>query len=280
MMKPTKAQAKERIQRAADEIPTLLSLPRCSQDFTKWHRNTRIALQNTFGKNSQHVGSFRRIRYSSMSFIVGAPDYQIRADDQKAYESGLQRANAILESMIEEIEEYWQDDVQPPVVDRQPSVFEALATNQVFIVHGRDEATKQMVARFLEGLGLDPVILQEQPNEGRTIIEKFEESAETVGFAVILGTPDDVGALSDDSANLQPRMRQNVVFELGYFTHALGRKRVCVLLKGDVERPSDYDGVIYVPLDYSEGWKLRLATELKAGGLPVDMNRLVDVPAR
>ena len=75
-------------------------------------------------------------------------------------------------------------------------------------------------------------------------------------------------------------MRQNVVFELGYFTRALGRKRVCVLLKGDVERPSDYDGVIYIPLDDSEGWKLRLATELKAGGLSVDMNRLVDVPAR
>ena len=65
-------------------------------------------------------------------------------------------------------------------------------------MHGRDEAATQTVARYIEGLGLDPVILQEQPNEGRTIIEKFEEYAETVGFAVILGTPDDVGALSDD----------------------------------------------------------------------------------
>ena len=75
-------------------------------------------------------------------------------------------------------------------------------------------------------------------------------------------------------------MRQNVVLELGYFTRELGRRRVCVLLTGEVERPSDYDGVIYIPLDDSEGWKLRLATDLKAGGLPVDMNRLVDGSGR
>ena len=97
--------------------------------------------------------------------------------------------------MIDEIEEYWQDE---PSSDRNLELNATLeqrlhVSNRVFVVHGRDEATTQMVARYIEGLGLDPVILQEQPNEGRTIIEKFEEYAETVGFAVILGTPDDVG---------------------------------------------------------------------------------------
>ncbi len=116
--------------------------------------------------------------------------------------------------------------------------------------------------------------MRQQANEGRTIIEKFEEYAGTVGFAIVLGTPDAVGGLADEPDKRQPRMRQNVVFELGYFTHALGRNRVCVLLKGDVERPSDYDGVIYIPMDDGEGWKLALGRELREAAFTVDLNRL------
>ena len=177
--------------------------------------------------------------------------------------------------MTEEIEEYWQDDIHSQAASEQPSVGEPIATNRIFVVHGRDEAAKHTVARFLEGLGLQPVILQEQPSQGRTVIEKFEDYAQTVGFAVVLGTPDDVGSLADEMDNLQPRMRQNVVLELGYFAGALGRKRVCALLKGDVEKPSDYDGVIYIQLDDFGGWRMELAKELNAAGLPVDMNRLL-----
>lgn len=269
MMTTTKVQAKDRIQRALDEIPTLMPMLISSQEFTKWHRNTRTAIQYTFGENSQHVEEFKKIRYSSMAVLIDAPDYLIQAENKKAYQHGLQRASAILESMIEEIEEYWQDDVQPQIASRQPSVGEPVATNRVFVAHGRDEAATQTVARYIEGLGLEVVILREQPNEGRTIIEKFEENAQTVGFAVILGTPDDVGSLADNRDNSRPRMRQNVVFELGYFTHSLGRNRVCVLLKGDVERPSDYDGVIYITLDDFGGWRMELAKEMKAAGLPV-----------
>ena len=271
MMKPTKAQAIERIQRALDAIPALMSMLRSSQEFTKWHRNAEITIGYTFGENSRHIETFNGIRYSPWAFSLDAPDSVF----QEAYVEGLKRAQAILESMIEEIEEYWQDDVHLQAASEQPNVGELVSTTRVFVVHGRDEAAKQTLARYLEGLRLDPVILQEQPSEGRTIIEKFEDYAQTVGFAVVLGTPDDVGSLADETDNLQPRMRQNVVLELGYFAGALGRKRVCALLKGDVEKPSDYDGVIYIPMDDGEGWKLRLATELKAAGLPVDLNQLL-----
>ena len=270
MMKPTKAQAIDRIQRAVDTIPKLMSMPYSSQEFTKWHRNTEIAIEYTFNENPRHIKIFSSIGYSPMVIFPDTHDHQF----QETYMDGLQRARAILESMIEEIEEYWPDDVQPQTVNGQPSVSEPIASNRVFVVHGRDEAAKQTMARYLEGLGLEHVILQEQPNEGRTIIEKFEEESQTVGFAVVLGTPDDIGALAIDKDNLRPRMRQNVVFELGYFAAALGRKRVCVLLKGGVERPSDYDGVIYIPFDDGEGWKLTLGRELKAAGFTVDLNRL------
>ncbi|MCY4588805.1 MAG: nucleotide-binding protein [Bryobacterales bacterium] len=173
--------------------------------------------------------------------------------------------------MIEEIEEYWEDENQTP----KPSETrenEQLSTNEVFIVHGRDEGAKNEVARFIEKLDLVPVILHEQANQGRTIIEKFEEHAQ-VGFTVALLTPDDVGALQDDKNNRKPRARQNVIFEFGYFIGKLGRKRVCALVQDDVEKPSDYDGVLYIPFDDSGGWKMGIIKELKTAGFKIDANR-------
>jgi predicted nucleotide-binding protein len=145
--------------------------------------------------------------------------------------------------------------------------------DRVFVVHGHDEEAKQAVARCIEKLGLEAVILHEQPNQGRTIIEKFEDYA-GVGFAVVLLTPDDVGAARADQANLRPRARQNVVLELGFFIGRLGRQRVCALHRGDVELPSDLSGVLWLDLDRAGAWRLRLAREMKEAGLDVDLNRL------
>ena len=114
------------------------------------------------------------------------------------------------------------------------------------------------------------MILQEQPDQGRTIIEKFEQCAQG-DFAVALFTPDDVG-LSDDD-DIQPRARQNVIFEFGYFIGKFGRDRVRVLVKGNPEIPSDYSGVIYIPLDESGGWKMALIKEMKSAGFDIDANR-------
>ncbi len=132
---------------------------------------------------------------------------------------------------------------------------------------------KTEVARLLERLDLNPIVLQERPSKGRTIIEKFEEHSH-VGFAVAVLTPDDEGR-AKDAADLQPRARQNVIFELGFFVGRLGRKRVCALVDTGAERPSDYDGVVFVRLDDDQAWKLRLAKELREAGLDVDLNRLV-----
>ena len=148
--------------------------------------------------------------------------------------------------------------------------------DEVFIVHGRDDEAKLMVARFVEKLGIEAIILHEKPSSGRTIIEKIEKHAEKAGFAIVLITPDDLGGLKDSlDVEPNPRARQNVVFELGYFMGKLGRERVCPLFKGEVEKPSDIDGIVYVPMDSSDGWKLNLAQEMKQAGLPVDLNKLL-----
>lgn len=143
----------------------------------------------------------------------------------------------------------------------------------VFVVHGHNEGIREGVARFLEKIGLNAIILHEQPNNGRTIIEKFEDHS-NVSFAIVLLTGDDVGRKRTDteSAN-QSRARQNVIFELGFFIGKLGRKKVCAIYESGVELPSDYQGLLYVNYDVTGSWKLQLAKELKSGGMPVDLNK-------
>ena len=141
-------------------------------------------------------------------------------------------------------------------------------------VHGRATDARESVARFLEKLALETVILDEQTNLGRSVLKKFREYSD-VGFAVILLTGDDRGGLaSEDVSNLRPRARQNVVFELGYFLAKLGDERVCCLCSEGLEVPSDYSGVLYIPLDALGAWKPRLARELKDVGFDVDLNNL------
>ena len=147
-------------------------------------------------------------------------------------------------------------------------------SNEVFIVHGHDGAAKSEVARFVEKLGLEATILDEKPGGGLTIIEKFEKYASNAGFAIVLLTPDDVGAPKDKKDKLRPRARQNVIFEIGYFFKALGRGGVCAMSKEEVEFPSDLNGVSYVLLDSNGGWEIKLAKEMKEVGLPIDSSKL------
>jgi len=146
--------------------------------------------------------------------------------------------------------------------------------NKIFIVHGHDEEAKLSVARFLERLGIEVVILHEQPNGGRTIIEKFEDYSD-VSFAVVLLTPDDLGGPKNSPEELLPRARQNVIFELGFMIGKLGRERVCALHKGEVEIPSDFSGVLWIRMDAGGAWQFKLAKEIKAAGFEVDLNKLI-----
>jgi predicted nucleotide-binding protein len=148
----------------------------------------------------------------------------------------------------------------------------ATLNNKIFVVHGHDEGAREAVARFLEKIEFIPIILQEQPNQGRTIIEKFEDHAGEASFAVVLLTPDDVGGARAAGASSE-RPRQNVVFELGFFVGRLGRGKVCLLRRGDLEDFSDFQGVVYTEMDASGGWKIRLARELEAAGLTVDVGK-------
>jgi predicted nucleotide-binding protein len=141
-------------------------------------------------------------------------------------------------------------------------------SNEIFIVHGWDEAAKETVARVIERAGLKPVMLHEQANGGQTIIEKFEKHGSAASFAVVIATPDDVGGLAgpDAISGLRPRARQNVIGEMFWFAGRLGREKVCALVKGDIEMPSDFACIVYTHMDAHGGWKAKLLQELHEAG--------------
>jgi predicted nucleotide-binding protein len=163
----------------------------------------------------------------------------------------------------------------PPGAQKGASL-ELETGSAVFVVHGTNEHRREQVARFtgqVVGDEMPVIVLREQPNQGQTLLEKFESSAAEARFAIVLLTADDEGK-AVGAAEFELRARQNVVFELGFFFGKLGRERVAVLYEEGVRRPSDIEGLVYIPLDDVDGWKLQLARELRSAGLDVDMNRL------
>jgi len=198
-------------------------------------------------------------------------------DLYRAHRTYVSKKAKILQEILTEHERFASvDPTLAGVADKTPprsGQRNPKAGKRVFIVHGRDDGAKETVARFIQTLGLEPVVLHEKPNKGRTIIEKFEDEGD-VAFAVALFTPDDVGALKEAQHSLAPRARQNVVLEFGFFLGRLSRSRTCALIDSKVERPSDYDGVVFIPFNDSGSWQLLLAKELRAAGIDVDLNRL------
>ncbi len=166
------------------------------------------------------------------------------------------------ENMLGVLDAYLQTGISRKVKGHNTADF-----CRVFVVHGHNETVTQEVARTIEKLGLEAIVLREQPNYGQTIIEKFENNASKVNFAVILLTADD--QMPEEKTF---RARQNVIFEMGYFIGALGRSNVMCLLQENVERPGDIDGVVYTSIDAAGVWRFSLVKELKACGYNVDAN--------
>ena len=160
---------------------------------------------------------------------------------------------------------------QKQVVERQTLPL----GKEVFVVHGHDNEMLLKVKEFLTKSGLHPIVLREQPNEGRTIIEKFENEAASTGFAVVLLTPDDVGRDVNEANGENPRARQNVVFEMGYFIGKFGRRKVAAICDPSVERPGDVAGVVYIDSTSGNDWKIALMKELRAAGYDVDPSALL-----
>lgn len=239
----------------------------------KVRRSIRDTVAEIFGENSREAADFINPSfYHGPHTMRGYGDPE--PDNTPYYAAGIKKMVVDLNGLIEKLEERREDlSTHTSKAMALAPVAQTSTTREVFIVHGHDDVAKLAVARFLEQMGLEPVILNEQTNLGSsTVIEKFERHS-NVPFAIVLLTPDDVGSQKSDRENLNFRARQNVVLELGYFLGKLGRARVCSLYKEGVEIPSDYAGVIYTLLDNHGGWKLQLAAELREVWPDIDLNK-------
>jgi len=228
------------------------------------------ALEKTYPPDSTQYNQLSRL--SSIEYAM--PLYMGRPTPVHEVIEALAdvKANSIilLRQTITDLEEDLEE--QDVVAPQHPPIPQSAPARAVFIVHGHDEGSREAVARFLERLRINPIILHEQANKGCTLIEKFEQHGD-VAFAVVLLTADDVGGTSPDS--LKPRARQNVILELGYFIGALGRARVCALKRGDLEQPSDIVGVAYIDYDDGGAWRHKLAKEIDAAGIEIDWNNVM-----
>ena len=157
--------------------------------------------------------------------------------------------------------------------DRSPHQQPILSSNDIILIHGRETLARPAVERVLKLAGLNPIVLHEQPNSGQTLIRQMEKFGTVGGFAVVVATPDDVGGVSKDV--LRPRAKQNVIGEMFWFAGRLGSERVCVLLQGDTEMPSDIAGIGYTAMDSRGAWKTALCDALQNAGYTIDRGKVL-----
>ena len=240
---------------------------------TEWHAGVRPLITKYFEQQLDHFDELIKVQWP-ISVVwwhdeaAASPGYATPTTNDRKAASQKAKLLAHIDALFELIA------LEKPT--KNSKTREKQTGSGVFLVHGRDERWVQEVARFVEKFGLKITILREQPNQGRTVIEKFEDVAADIGFAILLLTGDDRGGFADAAPKVfSPRARQNVILELGFFLGRLRRSHVCALYERGVEIPSDYSGVLFVPIDESGGWRLLLAREMKAAGLPIDMNRAI-----
>ena len=224
--------------------------------FQAWHTNVERYLIKVYGQNSFEHNNFSKTRFYPSAYVTNA-------DVVRCCEAGLRATKLILQEYLKELEET-NGGIAPEFPSSITSTF-----TKVFIVHGHDGELKQAVARIIEKQGIEAIILSEQANKGRTIIEKFEDYSD-VGGAICLFTADDYGRAKKDITD-STRARQNVVLETGYFMGKLGRSKVVVVAENGLELPSDMQGIVYTD---KNNWQFDVLKELKAIGYTIDYNKI------
>lgn len=255
----------EKLKGIIDEIDNLIyhHVRSSAPAFEAWHTKAERFLIKKFGKDSLEHKKLLDTYFAPLVWCGEDEEQDIR-DSIKWCADGLRSCKAIFETYLEDMAE--ENTPTTQVVSKTTSG----NTDKIFIVHGHDGELKQSVARIIEKQGIEAIILSEQANKGRTIIEKFEDYSD-VGGAICLFTADDYGrAKADKTDNI--RARQNVVLETGYFMGKLGRDHVVLLADKGIEMPSDLSGVVYTD---TGSWQFALLKELDAMGYKVDLNKLL-----
>jgi len=237
----------------------------------KWLIRLEQTELNSYGADWQMPTAFadaKQLVYAIFSKVADEEDpvnfvFTLTADDN--LQDGLRELNRLC---LPHFKQALKD-----IVNANPEYSSAqlkkVNGSTVFIIHGHDHGVKSELQLLLQNGGVHYVVLHEQPDSGRTIVDKLVEESARSSFAIAILTPDDLvtsGAY---------RARQNVILEMGYFIGLLGKDRVRLLVKGDVEIPSDLYGILYEKYDAAGAWKSKFAKELMAAGIFVDLQAVI-----
>jgi len=270
-----KAKIEERIEKGLElkqrQVDTRESYDTLRNDYSKWDSFNVELLKQSF--NTDEIA--KEYSYWGVAALaLREPSLGEKiADTYKDIDRKIHR----LDSISERLELIPLDETLKDIGQYSKESFDLKVSksNKVFVVHGRDEISKTNLEVFLHEIGLEPVVLHRQADEGMTIIEKFEKHSD-VGYAFILLTPDEVAylasedSLPDDDRNKEHRARPNVIFEFGYFIGKLGRSRVCCLHTGHTTLPSDVSGMVYKRFEKSiEEIAYSIIKDLKASGYTI-----------
>ena len=274
----------ERLKEFYDEADKLIrnKVTAGDQRFKDWKLKVSRYLSHRYGIQSVEMEEFRKTEFEDV-FDFDNAEKKIETC-RKGLEATKRTFKIYLKEISKEILENAQKSMRQQLREMQKERYEdgmlmnasqevsmkkAKEYKKVFIVHGHDNGLKQEVARLVEKQGLEAIILSEQANRGKTIIEKFEEHSD-VGAAICLFTGDDYGRTKDAEED-KLRARQNVVFEAGFFMGKLGRENVVLIANPDIEIPSDLKGFVYTN---EKSWQIDALKELKTIGYAIDLNKL------
>jgi predicted nucleotide-binding protein len=241
-----KEEAIAKLQRSIDAIGDLQKLPRKSVEFEKWRRDTEIAIERIFGSEVRNIQDFKSVRYQPSS--VRMTDWRGRGGTpestyQAAYIKGLDSARVVLQSMVEEISDYWSESSSADQ-DLQINELKDMSLNEtpyVFIGHGRSTLWARLKIYIEDELDLAAVSYESESRVGDSIVPVLERMLDQASFAVLILTAE------DETAEGSKRARQNVVHEAGLFQGRLGFKKAVLLVQEGLEGFSNIAGLQYIP---------------------------------
>ncbi|SEW31420.1 TIR domain-containing protein [[Clostridium] fimetarium] len=250
-----------KLQKLCDEIDDLIEscVTYDTPEFVAWKTQVTRYLSKQFGVKSPEMTIFDKRHFHPGSWTN---DNQLIVACERDLKTTKLEFTTYLEEMVTEDNNY---------TENKSNVKTKKVLNEVFIVHGHNGELKEAIARLIEKQNIVAIILNEQANQGKTIIEKFEAHS-NVGAAIAIFTADDIGKANSET-DYNSRARQNVAFEAGYFMGKLNRNRVVIIAEKGLELPSDLQGVVYTDKD---NWRVEVLKELKAIGFSIDFNKIFE----
>ena len=159
-------------------------------DIIAWYISTGNLLGELLGQDNTYTKGFRAAKIPNEN-IKDISETERELTVVASF--GITALNALIDDFEVKIKHHIVSTPVPSIKAEQ-----IIDNRKIFIVHGHDSKIKDEVTEYLLSLGLNPIVLQDQPNLGKTIIEKLEYYVNQTSFAIIIFTKDDFGVSKID----------------------------------------------------------------------------------